>query len=739
VKRSIDPLRYHSSRALNAVTPQPLHRALGLTDGELGRIQELLERDPNDFELAVYSLLWSEHCGYKHSKLLLRRFPTSGARVLQGPGENAGVIDVGDGLAVALKVESHNHPSAVEPFQGAATGVGGILRDIFAMGARPIAILDSLRFGELDDDLQRRLFSQVVAGVGHYGNCVGVANLGGEVYFEPPYERNCLVNAMCVGLLPAERLTSARATGVGNLLVLYGSRTGRDGIGGASVLASQGFDEASADKRPSVQIGDPFMGKKLIECTLELLDRGMLASLQDLGAAGLASSTSEMAAGGGVGLDVDLSRVPLREADMEPFEIMISESQERMAAIVERSMVESVFEVCARWEVDATVIGEVTDSGTLRCLHGGRVVGEIPVETLVDGAPRYQVERTRPARLVDEPLAFAAVDDVAGGLRALLASPNIASRRWIYQQYDQLVGSGTAIRPGGDAGVVRLTPSRRAIAVSLDGNGRRTSLDPRRGGMSAVCEAARNVACTGARPAAVTNCLNFGNPETGEVGYELAEAIEGMSLACEALGLPVVSGNVSLYNEHFGSPIHPTPVVGAVGVLDDAELAVPAGFADAGDVVLLAGDGPSALDGSEYQKRVLGAVAGRIPEPDLVNERLLHEFLARAAERRLLRSAHDVADGGLAVALAESAIMGGTGVSARCDDPFGEGDGRVVISARREHVAALQELAGALALEELGTVGGTEIAIGAAILPLSEAVEIFENALPAALGEAGMA
>ncbi|MDX6496141.1 MAG: phosphoribosylformylglycinamidine synthase subunit PurL [Gaiellales bacterium] len=739
MKRSIDPLRYHSSRALNAVTPQPLHRALGLTDGELGRIQELLERDPNDFELAVYSLLWSEHCGYKHSKLLLRRFPSSGARVLQGPGENAGVIDVGDGLAVALKVESHNHPSAVEPFQGAATGVGGILRDIFAMGARPIAILDSLRFGELADDRQRRLFSQVVAGVGHYGNCVGVANLGGEVYFEPPYEHNCLVNAMCVGLLPAERLTSARATGVGNLLVLYGSRTGRDGIGGASVLASQGFDEASADKRPSVQIGDPFMGKKLIECTLELLDRGMLASLQDLGAAGLASSTSEMAAAGGVGLDVDLSKVPLREADMEPFEIMISESQERMAAIVERSMVESVFEACARWEVDATVIGEVTDSGTLRCLHGGRVVGEIPVETLVDGAPRYEVERTRPARLVDEPLAFAPVDDVAGGLRALLASPNIASRRWIYQQYDQLVGSGTAIRPGGDAGVVRLTPSRRAIAVSLDGNGRRTSLDPRRGGMSAVCEAARNVACTGARPAAVTNCLNFGNPETGEVGYELAEAIEGMSLACEALGLPVVSGNVSLYNEHFGSPIHPTPVVGAVGVLDDAELAVSAAFAGADDVVLLAGDGPSALDGSEYQKRVLGAVAGRIPEPDLVNERLLHEFLAQAAERRLLRSAHDVADGGLAVALAESAIMGGIGVSARCDDPFGEGDGRVVISARPEHVAVLHELAGALALQELGTVGGTEIAIGAAILPLSEAVEIFENALPAALGEAGMA
>ncbi|MDX6520061.1 MAG: phosphoribosylformylglycinamidine synthase subunit PurL, partial [Gaiellales bacterium] len=402
------------------MTPQPLHRALGLTDGELGRIRELLERDPNDFELAVYSLLWSEHCGYKHSKLLLRRFPTSGPRVLQGPGENAGVIDVGDGLAVALKVESHNHPSAVEPFQGAATGVGGILRDIFAMGARPIAILDSLRFGELDSDHQRLLFSRVVEGVGHYGNCVGVANLGGEVYFEPPYERNCLVNAMCVGLLPAERLTSARASGVGNLLVLYGSRTGRDGIGGASVLASQGFDEASADKRPSVQIGDPFMGKKLIECTLELLDRRMLASLQDLGAAGLASSTSEMAASGGVGLDVDLDKVPLREADMEPFEIMISESQERMAAIVEHDRLADVLEVCARWEVDATVIGAVTDSGLLRCLHGGQVVGEIPVETLVDGAPRYEVQQTRPARLVDEPLAFAPIADVAAGLRALL-------------------------------------------------------------------------------------------------------------------------------------------------------------------------------------------------------------------------------------------------------------------------------------------------------------------------------
>ncbi|HEX2586751.1 MAG TPA: phosphoribosylformylglycinamidine synthase subunit PurL [Gaiellales bacterium] len=718
---------------MTAVTPQPLHRALGLTDGELERICDLLGRDPNDFELAVYSLLWSEHCGYKHSRPLLGRFPTTGRHVLQGPGENAGVIEVGDGLAVALKVESHNHPSAVEPFQGAATGVGGILRDIFAMGARPIAILDSLRFGEPATDHQRHLFSQVVAGVGHYGNCVGVANLGGEVYFEPAYEHNCLVNAMCVGLLPADRLTSAGATGVGNLLVLYGSRTGRDGIGGASVLASQGFDEGSADKRPSVQIGDPFMGKKLIECTLELLDRGLLASLQDLGAAGLASSTSEMASHGGVGLDIDLSRVPLREADMQPFEIMISESQERMAAIVAPDLLDQVVETCERWELDATVIGSVTEGGTLRAFFDGEVVGEIPVETLVDGAPRYEVERTRPARLAHEPLAPQPVEDVIAGLRTLLRSPNIASRRWIYQQYDQLVGSGTAIRPGGDAGVVRLTPSRRAIAVALDGNGRRTWLDPRRGGASAVCEAARNVACTGARPAAVTNCLNFGNPETGEVGYELAEAIEGMSQACEALGLPVVSGNVSLYNEHYGNPIYPTAVVGVVGVLEDAELAVRAGFGEEGDVVLVAGNGPAAMDGSEYQKQVLGTVAGRIPEPDLDNERRLHDFLAEAAERRLLRSAHDVSDGGLAVALAESAIAGGLGVSASCDDPFGEGDGRVVISARFADLPALAELAGGLPLREIGRVGGDAIVIDGEALPLDEATRIWESALPAAV------
>jgi phosphoribosylformylglycinamidine synthase len=710
-----------------------LHRSLGLTDAEFERISELLERAPNDFELAVFSLLWSEHCAYKHSRRLLAALPTTGERVLQGPGENAGVIDVGDGLAVALKVESHNHPSAVEPFQGAATGVGGILRDIVAMGARPIAILDSLRFGELDSARQRHLFARVVEGVGHYGNCVGVANVGGEVEFEPAYENNCLVNAMCVGVLPAGRLQSAGAAGPGNLLVLYGSKTGRDGIGGASVLASQGFEESSEAKRPSVQIGDPFTGKKLIECTLELLDHGLIVSLQDLGAAGLASSTSEMASAGGVGLDVDLSAVPVREEGMEPFEIMISESQERMAAIVEPVSWDAVAAVCRRWEVDATVIGEVTETGRLRAFHAGELVGDIPVETLTEHAPRYDVERERPTRLAGEPSG--AGEDPGtppeAALRALLVAPGVASRRWVTRQYDQLVGSGTVVRPGGDAAVVRLTPSDRAIAVSLDGNGRRTWLDPRRGGMSAVCEAARNVACTGARPAAVTNCLNFANPEHAEVGYELAEAIAGMADACRALGLPVVSGNVSLYNEHEGRPIPPTPVVGVVGVLDQAELAVRTAFREEGDVVLLAGAGASALDGSDYQKVVLGETAGRIPEPDLEAERALHAFLAGAAERRLLRSAHDVGGGGLAVAVAESAMAGGIGVRVEeAPDLFGEGDGRVVISARRADVPALRRLSGPVPVKRIGTVGGGEIAVGPARIALADAIDLYEGALP---------
>jgi len=533
--------RAHSR--LTAVTPQPLHRALGLTDGEHERIHDLLAREPNDFELAVFSLLWSEHCGYKHSALLLRRLPSAGERVLQGPGENAGVIDLGDGVAVAFKAESHNHPSAVEPFQGAATGVGGILRDIVAMGARPIALLDGLRFGEPDWHFRR-----AVAGIGHYGNCVGVPNVGGECAFDEAYAQNPLVNAMCVGLLPTERVLSAKAQGVGNLLVLYGAYTGRDGIGGASVLASQDL-EGSDEKRPSVQIGDPFRGKALIEVSLDLVERGLVVSLQDCGAAGLASSLSEMARDG-MGVDVHLDRVPLREADLEPWEIMISESQERMVAVVAPERLGEVEAACARWELPCTVIGEVTDHGELRALFDDEVVGSIPAELLTEDCPRYPVDQM-PRQVEPAPIA----------------SVNYEPKGWVFEQYDHLVGSRTVRRPGLDAAVLRIDGTR-GIAVSLDGPplGCR---DPREAGWRAVMDAALNVACAGGEPLALTDCLNFGNPEKPEIGWELAQAIEGISLAAESLGIPVVSGNVSLYNETGGRPIPPTPVVGCVGLVPD--------------------------------------------------------------------------------------------------------------------------------------------------------------------------
>ncbi len=724
------------------VVDTPLHRRLGLTDGELARICDDLGREPNGFELAVYSLLWSEHCGYKHSALLLRRLPTTGPRVLQGPGENAGVIDVGDGLAVAFKVESHNHPSAVEPFQGAATGVGGILRDIFAMGARPIATLDSLRFGDLASPRARRLFDGAVRGIGHYGNCVGVANIGGEVVFEPGYEQNCLVNAMAIGVLDASSLQSASAAGVGNLVVLYGARTGRDGIGGASVLASQDIDQGDGSKRPSVQIGDPFTEKKLIECSLELVARGLLVSLQDLGAAGLASATSEMASKGAVALELALDRVPLRETDMEPFEIMVSESQERMAAVVTPEQLAAVEETCARWEVPATVIGRIVSGDRLVCTYHDAVVGDIPVASLVDNCPRYPLTPVRPERLATEPVdpaAYPAPADHGATLLQLLAAPNVASKEWVWRQYDTYVGSGSVVRPGSDAGVLRLTPSDRAIAASLDGNGRRTWLDPLRGAASAVLEAARNVACAGAEPAAVTNCLNFGNPERGETPYMLVEAIEGMAQACEALAIPVVSGNVSLYNEHGGGPIPPTPVIGCVGVLESASHAVRATFRQPGDVVLiLADDVIAAIDGSEYQRTVHGRTEGRPPAPGLSQAARLCRALADGARRGLIASAHDAADGGVAVAIAE-ATFDGLGVEATIADAagradislFGEGAGAVVVSCSPEHVDALRALADGLALAEVGRVtdgGRIVIRCGATTIDVAVADARFAHA-----------
>ena len=680
---------------------QPLHRALGLTDGEAERIRTLLGRGPNDFELAVFSLLWSEHCGYKHSARLLERLPSEGPRVLQGPGENAGIIDLGDGVAVAFKVESHNHPSAVEPFQGAATGVGGILRDIVAMGARPVALLDALRFGEPDWH-----FSRAVGGIGHYGNCVGVPTVGGETVFDDAYRDNCLVNAMCVGLLPTDRVMRAKATGSGQCILLYGATTGRDGIGGASVLASQELDEGAAEKRPSVQIGDPFTGKKLIEASIELVQSGFVESLQDCGAAGLASSLSEMAAE--FGIDVHLDRVPLREEGMEPWEIMISESQERMVAMVRPQMLAAVVEVLDRWELRHAVIGEVTRSGELRALWHGQPVGRIPARLLTEECPRYDVGReprepTRAREVVGAP-------STGEALLTLLGLPTLRSREFVYRRYDQLVGSRTVRRPGLDAAVLRLRPSLRGLAVALDGQGRIASLDPFVGGALAVLEAARNVACVGGEPLGLTDCLNFGNPEKPEVGWELAEAIEGMAAACAALGLPVVSGNVSLYNETNGRAIHPTPVVGAVGLVEDVRR-VPKGWRE-DDVLLVAGASPVTLVGSEYQAR-FGRTGGALEPLDLKAEARLVSFLSRAAPRCSL--VHDASEGGLAGCLAEAAIYSGSGAALTLGEDatelFGEVGGRAVLACApeaREEILGLADEVG-VPIQDIGLAGGATL------------------------------
>jgi phosphoribosylformylglycinamidine synthase len=631
--------------------------------------------------------------------------------VLQGPGENAGVLDLGDGLAVTFKCESHNHPSAVEPFQGAATGVGGILRDIVAMGARPIALLDGLRFGAPDGH-----FSRAVAGIGTYGNCVGVPNVGGEVVFDDVYASNCLVNAMCVGLLPADAVMSAKADTAGALVVLYGATTGRDGIGGASVLASQELGDEAADKRPSVQVGDPFTGKRLIEVSVELVERGLVLSLQDCGAAGLASSLSEMAAD--YGIDVHLDRVPLREEGMEPWEVMISESQERMVTIVAPERLAEVEAVIDRWELHRAVIGEVTDTGELRALWEDEVVGEIPARFLTDDCPRYAVEREPRIARPEQPLREA--PDPHEALLDLLGSDNLRSRAFVFRRYDHLVQSRTVRRPGLDAAVLRLRPSYRGLALTLDGSGRVGSLDPFTGGATAILEAARNVACAGGEPIGFTDCLNFGNPEKPEIGWELAQAIEGMAQACEALGVPIVSGNVSLYNDTDGRSIHPTPVVGCVGLVPDVRR-VPARW-QAGDAIVVASVGSPGLPGSELQDRY-GAVSGSPRPLDLRAEAALVRYVTAVAPRCSL--AHDVSEGGLAVALAEAALH--SGIGAHLDLPldlvtlFGEGCGQVVLALPSEQVET-DPLGSDVAVRRIGEVGGDEV-LGVALERLRAAWE----------------
>jgi phosphoribosylformylglycinamidine synthase subunit PurL len=696
----------------------PKYRELGLTDSEYELIVEKLGREPNDVELAMFSLLWSEHCAYKHSRKLLGRLPTEGERVVMGPGENAGAVAVGSGYAVAFKVESHNHPSAVEPFQGAATGVGGILRDVFAIGARPIAILDSLRFGELDSVRSRHLLDGAVRGIGHYGNSIGVATVGGEIYFEDPYEHNCLVNAMCIGFAKTADMIRAAAAGAGNSVVLMGASTGRDGIGGASVLASAELGEGDDAKRPTVQIGDPFEESKLLECCLELLEKGLLVSLQDLGAAGLTSSAGEMASAGGVGIEIDVARVPLREADMEPFEIMVSESQERMLAVVEPARVEEVRAICEKWQTGSAEIGQVTDDGLVRILRGDEVVGEMPVEALVDGCPLYDLDPAEPEGWIYGNRATLAEDVTAGEeLLALLSAPSIASKRWAFEQYDSVVGSRTVRRPEqADAAVLQLPEAGNAIAVSIDGNGRRVACDPYAGTIESVLECAQNLACVGAEPLGLTNCLNFGNPEKPTGAWQLDRAVSGLADACDALGVPVVGGNVSLYNETPAGPIYPTPVVAMVGELPDPAQVVGGAFAREGDAIGLIGPFEPNLAGSELAKQ-RGELKMGLPQPDVGAVAAACEAVRAAVRAGRLASVHDVSDGGLACALAESAIAGGVGCEVNLEplrergcSPeeglFGEGAGGFLVSGDR---ATLEELGAAL----LGEVGGEAVEIAA--------------------------
>ena len=736
----------------------------GLSPEEWEQILGFMGREPTFTELGVFSAMWSEHCGYKNSRPLLRTLPTESAAVVQGPGENAGVIDVGGGWGVAFKIESHNHPSAVEPYQGAATGSGGILRDVFTMGARPIAIFDSLHFGSLDSPQSRYLFDGVVRGVGDYGNCVGVPTVGGEAIFDPAYERNPLINVMCIGVLPLERLIRGEAEGVGNPVMAVGARTGRDGIHGAT-FASEELDEEAVDSRPQVQVGDPFTEKLLLEASLELIERDLLVGIQDMGAAGLTSSGTEMAARSGSGIDIDVAYLPVREEGMTPYEMLLSESQERMLLVARPEHEEAVREVLERWDLQAATIGRVTDDGMFRVREDGVVRVEIPVKPLVDDCPTYVREgvmspATAEARAADLEAygAFGSDEEVATALRTLLDSPSIASRRWIYEQYDTTVQTNTLEGPGSDAAVLRLPAEGRALAASTDGNGRHTWLDPRTGGRAAVAEAARNVACSGARPLAVTNCLNFGSPLRPEVYFQLAGAVEGMGEACRALRTPVTGGNVSLYNETGGQPVYPTPVIGMLGVIEDLERRVPSAFRRAGDEIWIAGTTRDEIGGSEYLAACHGLVAGLPPALNLEEAAALVDFLVEGAADGAFASAHDASDGGLAVALAECAVRadgGPLGCTVDLDAApagadvsaaarwFGESHSRVVLTCRPgegERIAAHGRRHG-VPVARVGVVDGPDGpcrltgADHAIAPPAAELARIYEEAIPRRMSE----
>ena len=699
----------------------------GLTDEEYQKIIAILEREPNVTELGMFSVMWTEHCSYKSSRVFLRRLPTAGAQVIQGPGENAGVIDIGDGLVAVFKMESHNHPSFIEPYQGAATGVGGILRDVFTMGARPVALLDSLRFGGLDRPRNRYLFTGVVAGIAAYGNCTGVPTVGGEVYFNDIYNKNPLVNVMCVGIAPRNRIFHGLAAGEGNPVLYIGSKTGRDGIHGAT-MASDAFDERSESKRPTVQVGDPFTEKLLIEACLELMDKDLLVGIQDMGAAGLTSSACEMASRGGAGIELELADVPRREPGMTPYEILLSESQERMLLVAKSGREGEVLEICKKWDLSAAVVGRVTGDGMLRVKEHGEVVAELPARALADDAPKYErpaeapgyqdLLQSLPLELISEP------KDCNQVLETLLASATIAHKGWVFEQYDHMVQTNTMIRPGADAAVLRIKGTRKALALTTDGNSLYCVLNPYTGAAIAVAEAARNLACMGARPLALTDCLNFGNPERPDIMWQFILAIEGIADACTTLQIPVVSGNVSFYNETNGLSIYPTPVIGMVGLIEDADQAMTPGFKAERDTVLLLGETGEDLGGTEYLRTVHCREQGTPPMLNLEREVAVQSLVRTAIVQRLLRSAHDCSEGGLAVALAESALSSPDrplGAQIIVDQQglrrdsllFGESQSRVVVSVTAENRETVQRMAqeAGVPCMVLGSVGGDRLMI----------------------------
>ncbi|WP_232697606.1 phosphoribosylformylglycinamidine synthase subunit PurL [Brevibacillus daliensis] len=737
----------HNEPTANRIKEERLYRELGLTDEEYQLVLRLLGKEPNWTEIGLYSVMWSEHCSYKNSKPVLRRFPTNGPRVLQGPGEGAGIVDIGDNQAVVFKIESHNHPSAIEPYQGAATGVGGIIRDVFSMGARPVALLNSLRFGELEKPRVNYLFKHVVAGIAGYGNCIGIPTVGGEVCFDPTYEGNPLVNAMCVGLIDHDKIQKGVAKGIGNPVIYVGASTGRDGIHGAT-FASEELSEESEKKRPAVQVGDPFMEKLLLEACLELIETGAVAGIQDMGAAGLTSSSAEMASKAGNGIEMNLDMVPQRETGMSAYEMMLSESQERMLVVVEKGREAEVKAIFDKWGLYSAEIGHVTDDGMLRLIHHGEVVANVPVDSLAEDAPVYNKPSSVPAYYENNALVdttnLPVPQDYNKTLASLLAQPTIANKAWVYEQYDHIVRASTAVTPGSDAAVVMIRGTRKALAMSTDCNGRYVYLDPEVGGAIAVAESARNVVCSGAEPLAITDCLNFGNPEKPEVFWQFEKAVDGMSAACRALETPVIGGNVSLYNERSGEAIYPTPVVGMVGLITDVDHITTQDFKAEGDAIILLGDTYAELGGSEYQKLVKGNISGRPPQIDVEKEARLQKVVLAAIRNGLVQSAHDLAEGGLAVAIAESCFGVGIGASIELTDElradlslFSESQSRILLSVKPEQVAKIVEMAKELniACHKIGQTEGDHLSIthnGQEIItaPLATLKSAWKDAIP---------